>query len=441
VRIAVVGSGISGLTCADRLSRRHDVVLFEADDRLGGHTHTVDVPSAGGIVPVDTGFIVFNARTYPNFLRWLGELGVSAQPSDMSFSVRSDRRDFEYGSTSMNALFSQRRHLVSPRFHRMWRDILRFYREARELLAPGIEVRLEDYLRDRGYSEVFVRDHLLPLVGAVWSSNRDGVRDFPARLLVRFFDHHGFLQRGPGWQWQTVVGGSRRYIAAMLARFRGEVRVGCPVERVFRGSAGPLVKPRAEGAEPFDHVVVACHGDQALALLGQPTSQEHDVLGAFHFQSNDVVLHTDERLMPIRRRTWASWNYHLDDEQAPGPCVTYWMNRLQTIGGPTQYFVTLNRTDKVRPDRVLGRFTYSHPMFNPAAVAAQTRHDELIDHQGVSYCGAYWRNGFHEDGVVSALRVCERLDEIDAMARARSSQRLAGQGSAAVVRPEAGAAL
>jgi predicted NAD/FAD-binding protein len=250
----------------------------------------------------------------------------------MSFSARSDTRDFEYGSASLNALFAQRRHLLSPRFHRMWRDILRFYRESKELLENGREgtellehnheLRLEDYVRDRGYSEAFVSDHLLPLVGAVWSSNREGAREFPARLLVRFFEHHGFLRAGRGLQWLTVAGGSRQYVQAMQARFRGSIRVSSPVERLTRGADGVRVKVRGVEADRFDHVVVACHGDQALALLDTPTQPEREILGAFRFQANDAVLHTDTRLMPRRRRTWASWNYHLDEGDTSGASVT-----------------------------------------------------------------------------------------------------------------------
>ena len=409
MRIAVIGSGISGLVSAHVLSRQHDVVLFEAASRLGGHTHTVDAPFGDTTIPIDTGFIVFNDRTYPNFVRVLNALGVASQPSDMSFSVRSDRRNFEYGSAGLNALFAQRRNLLNPRFHRMWRDVLRFYREARELLEPGSDVRIESYLRTHGYSDAFMNDHLLPLVGAVWSSNRDGARDFPARLLVRFFDNHGFLQRGSGWQWRTVSGGSRQYVEAMRRAFRGQIRLNCPIERVCRSTEATLVKPHGQAAERFDHVIVACHADQALAMIAEPTRAEEDVLGAFAFQQNDVVLHTDENLMPRLRRTWASWNYHLDDDQAGGACVTYWMNRLQGITSETPYLVTLNRRDAVREDRIIGHYTYTHPIFTPEAAEAQMLHDDLIDHHNTSYCGAYWRNGFHEDGVVSALRVCERL--------------------------------
>jgi predicted NAD/FAD-binding protein len=416
VRVAIVGSGVSGLVSADLLSREHDVVLFESESRLGGHTHTVDVLQDGAVVPIDTGFIVFNTHTYPHFVRWLTSLGVAWQPSDMSFSVRSERRDFEYGSAGLNALFAQRRHLFSPRFHRMWRDVLRFYREARELLSSGDEVRLDDYLNERGYSQAFIVDHLLPLVGAVWSSNRAGAREFPARILVRFFEHHGFLRAGQGLQWLTIAGGSRQYVRAMQARFRGTVRLGSPIERIWRDGSQVGVQVRGHEAERFDHVVVACHADQALSLVQDATPSERKLLGAFRFQPNEAVLHTDDRLMPRRRRAWASWNYHLDEDGGDGACaggdgacVTYWMNRLQSIPGPTQYFVTLNRTHAIDPSRIVGRFSYAHPFFTPEAAEAQPRHAEVIDHAGVSYCGAYWRNGFHEDGVISALRVCERL--------------------------------
>jgi uncharacterized protein len=409
MRVAVVGSGVSGLIAAHLLSRQHEVVLFEAAERLGGHTATVDVAAEVGPLAIDTGFIVFNTHTYPNFVRWLRELGVPWQASDMSFSVRSEARDFEYGSASLNALFAQRRHLLSPRFHRLWRDILRFYREARELLEDGEEIAIDRYLRARGYSEAFITDHLLPLIGAVWSSNKEGARAFPARLMIRFFENHGFLRREDGLRWLTVRGGSREYVRAMLARFTGAVRLSSPVERICRAGGLVGVKVQGQDIERFDHAIVACHADHALGLLSRPTRVERDVLSAFAYQPNNVVLHTDESLMPRLRRTWSSWNYHLDEGDATGACVTYWMNRLQALPGRTQYFVTLNRRQAIRPERILREFTYAHPFFTPAAAAAQARHQELIGHDGISYCGAYWRNGFHEDGVVSALRACEPL--------------------------------
>ena len=409
MKIAIIGSGVSGLVCAHLLSPRHDVVLFEADARVGGHVHTVDVADPGGTVAVDTGFIVFNRHTYPSFVRLLDRLGVDAQESDMSFSVRSDRRDLEYGGASLSALYAQRRNVLSPRFNRMVLDVLRFYREARALLDSGPEVELLGWLRDRGYSEAFVEDHILPMVGAVWSSNRDAARTFPARFLARFLDNHGLLQLQDRPTWYTVRGGSRTYVRAILEDFHGELRTGCPVESIRRDDAAVVVKPAAGEAERFDHAIVACHADQALRLLADPSPAERETLGAFPYRRNDVVLHHDERVMPRSRRAWSSWNYHLDDESHEGASVTYWMNGLQRLASPRQYFVTLNRTAAVGPDRALRRLAYEHPVFTPAGVAAQPRHRELIGHRRTSYCGAYWRNGFHEDGVVSALAACKPL--------------------------------
>jgi predicted NAD/FAD-binding protein len=409
MRIAIVGSGVSGLVCAHLLSPRHDVVLLEAEDRVGGHVHTVDVPAPGGPVAVDTGFIVFNARTYPSFLRLLGRLGVGWQETEMSFAVRSDRRDLEYGGQGLDTLYAQRRNLVSPRFHRMVLDLLRFHREARALIDEGPELGLGAWLRERGYSRAFVEDHLLPMVGAVWSSSRAGVEDFPARFLARFLDNHGLLTVNDRPTWRTVRGGSRAYVRALLDAFRGELRTACPVASIRREDRGVVVQPRGARPERFDHVILACHADQALALLADPSPLELATLRAFPFRANDVVLHHDESLMPRRRRVWSSWNYHLDDEAVAGASVTYWMNRLQHLGGERQYFVTLNRSGAIRPDRQIRRLRYEHPVFTAAGVGAQARHQALIDHRRTSYCGAWWGNGFHEDGVASAERVCDRL--------------------------------
>ena len=405
----MVGSGVSGLVSAHLLSPRHDVVLFEADARVGGHVHTVDVAEPGGPVAVDTGFIVFNDRTYPRFIKLLGRLGVASQESDMSFSVRSDRRDLEYGGGSLAALFAQGRNLLSPRFLRMVLDVLRFYREARALADEGPEVGLLAWLRSRGYSEAFVQDHLLPMVGAVWSSSRGGAHDFPARFLARFLDNHGLLQLTGRPAWRTVRGGSRAYVRAILDAFRGEVRTACPVASLRREDGAVVVRAAGGAPERFDHAVVACHADQALRLLEDPSPAERQALSAFPYRRNDVLLHHDERVMPRRRRVWSSWNYHLDDDGQPGASVTYWMNGLQRLAAPRQYFVTLNRPAAVAPERVLRRLEYEHPVFTAAGVAAQARHPELIGHRRTSYCGAYWRNGFHEDGVVSALAACAPL--------------------------------
>jgi predicted NAD/FAD-binding protein len=410
VKIAVVGSGVSGLVCAHLLAPRHDVVLLEADERVGGHVHTIDVPGPAGATAVDTGFIVFNTRTYPSFVKLLRHLGVPSQESDMSLSVRGERRDLEYACESLDTLYAQRRNLLSPRFHRMVLDLLRFYREARQLLEAGPEIELEDWLHQRHYSRAFVEDHLLPTIGAVWSSNREGVRRFPARFLVRFLENHGFLQVSGRPPWLTVRGGSRTYVDAILAGFHGEVRRGCPVASVRREPGGVLVTPRTGAPERFDHVILACHADQALELLADASGEERALLGAFPYRANEVLLHQDEAVMPRRRRAWSSWNYHLDDEARAGACVTYWMNRLQKLRDDRQFFVTLNRGEAVRPERVLRRLEYHHPVFTMAGVKAQERRQAWIDRAGVSCCGAYWRNGFHEDGVVSALDVCRRFE-------------------------------
>jgi len=409
MKIAVVGSGVSGLVCAHLLAPRHDVVLFEADDRVGGHVHTVDVDGPDGRTAVDTGFIVFNRKTYPGFVRLLDRLGVGSQESDMSFSVRSERRDLEYAGGGLGALYAQRRNLLSPRFHRMVLDVLRFYREARALLAEGPEVELVAWLRERGYSRAFVDDHLLPMVGAVWSSSRDGARRFPARFLARFFDNHGFLTVNDRPPWLTVRGGSRAYVRAILDGFRGEVRTRSPVRAVRREEGAVVIRAGDGAAERFDHAIVACHADQALRMLEDPSPAEDRLLSSFPYRANDVLLHDDEGVMPRLRRTWSSWNYHLDDEGRRGASVTYWMNRLQRLPAARQYFVTLNRAEAVRSDRVLRRLVYEHPVFTAVGVGAQARHEELVNHRRTSYCGAYWRNGFHEDGVASAQRVCRRF--------------------------------
>jgi predicted NAD/FAD-binding protein len=416
MRIAVVGAGISGLHATRLVARHHEVVLFEAAPRLGGHTHTVTVREGDRHVPVDTGFIVFNARTYPRFCALLGELGIAHAPSDMSFSVRSERRDLEYASTS---LYSQRRRLLDPRHHRMVLDILRFFRDGKNLLADGAELPLADWLTSRGYSDSFSRDHLLPLVRAIWSTNRETALRFPARFLARFFDNHGFLEAGERLPWLTIPGGARTYVDALRAALPAHVsvRTGAPVDRVVRVQHAVML--RVGGAfERFDQVIMACHADQALALLDAPTPTERAVLGAIPYQKNVAVLHTDQGLMPRHRRTWASWNVHLDDDGQDGACITYWMNRLQPLAAHRQYFVTLNHEAAIDPAHVLGRFEYHHPVFTPAGVAAQARHGELMGARRTFYCGAYWGNGFHEDGVVSAERVADALLDERRLARA-----------------------
>ncbi len=409
MRVAIIGAGISGLTAAHHLQRGHEVVLFEAERRPGGHTHTVDVVEGDRAIPVDTGFIVFNTQTYPHFSRLLAELGVPSCESEMSLSVRSDRRDFEYAGRNLSSLFAQRRRLLSPRFWRMVRDIGRFYREAGELLAEGPEIPILPWLQQRGYSDAFIEDHLLPMLRAVWSANREVALSFPARFLVRFFHNHGFLQLRDAPRWRTIPGGARTYVTALLDSFTGQLRLGLPVRSVRRVEGGAMVSGEGAAAERFDHVVMACHSDQALSLLADPSELERTVLGAVRYQTNEAVLHGDASLMPRLRRAWSSWNVHLDDEGSDGACLTYWMNRLQPLHAERNYFVTLNRTARIRPNLILRTQTWAHPVFTTQGLRGQARHPELIDHRNTSYAGAYWRNGFHEDGVVSALRVVDRL--------------------------------
>lgn len=406
-RIAVIGAGVSGLVAARLLSARHQVTVLEAAPRLGGHTHTVTVPVAGVDYPVDTGFIVFNHRTYPNFTRLLDLLGVPSQPSDMSFSVRCDRIGLEYCGSTLNSLFAQRRNLVRPAFLAMVRDILRFGRDARALLQRADDDRsLERVLRDGGYSRSFVDWYLVPMGAAIWSAQPERLRAMPARFFVRFFHNHGMLDVRNRPVWQVVQGGSRSYVEALVAPLRGRIRTGTPVQRIERIADGVLVTVAGTAApERFDAVVVATHSDQALRLLADPSEAERALLGAIPYQENEVVLHTDHSLMPRRRRAWASWNYHLDGGAGGRAAVTYHMNRLQGLRAPVEFLVTLNRTAAIDPARILRRLTYHHPVFDESGVRAQARLAELNGRRHTWFCGAWQGNGFHEDGVVSALRV------------------------------------
>lgn len=405
MKVAVIGTGISGLVAADRLCRAHEVVLFEAAARVGGHTNTVVVEEAGRPIPIDTGFIVFNTKTYPRFVAWLRELGVAWVSSDMSFGVRSARRDFEYAATSLRSLFAQRRNAVRPAFYRMLVDLVRFYGDAKRAGAADASDALRPWLEARGYSRAFIDDHLMPMTRAVWSADRDTADAFPVAFLARFFEQHGFLELRSRPQWLTIAGGAHSYIRAMLSRFRGTLRTSTPVASLRRERGAILLTTADEGPERFDHIVVACHAPDALRMLDRPSRAEQELLGAFRYQSNVAVLHTDARHMPRRRAAWASWNVDLDAEDVPGAAVTYWMNRLQPLDATVDYFVTLNPRLPVAPNRELARFAYAHPLFTTAAVRAQRDHEVLVAHEGISYCGAYWRNGFHEDGVVSAERI------------------------------------
>jgi predicted NAD/FAD-binding protein len=411
VRIAIIGTGIAGLVAARRLHAQHDLTVYEAAEWIGGHTHTLDVPREdGSTVAVDTGFIVFNRETYPRFCALLSELGIGAQPSDMSFSVSCQASGMEYEGSGWNGLLARRTNALRPSFWRMLRDIVRFYREAPATLAgPDDGATLGEFL-DRGrYSRAFVEQHLVPMASAVWSARPEILRDFPLRFLVRFFENHGFLRLEGRPPWLVVPGGSSRYVERLIEPFRDRIQMRTPVVHLARVPEGVLVRTRQGEERVFERVIVAAHSDQALRMLSDATPREREVLGAFSYQPNDVVLHTDERLMPRARRAWASWNFHRATVPVGLPTVTYWMNRLQSLTEPGEYLVTLNRTAEIDPARILAQFTYHHPIYSLAAFAAQARHAEIDGRHGVHFCGAYWGNGFHEDGVRSAEAVVARI--------------------------------
>ena len=406
--IAIIGTGIAGLTVAHGLHRRHRVTMYEAADWIGGHTHTLDVTVQGRDYAVDTGFIVFNDRTYPNFVRLLDELGVASQPTTMSFSVRCPRTGLEYNGNNLNTLFAQRRNLLRPAFYAMLRDILRFNREAPRLLEHSETPTLGEYLRAHGYGSGFVEHYLVPMAAAIWSAEPARMLEMPAPNFIRFFRNHGLLSLNDRPQWRVIQGGSREYVKRLTAPFRDRIRLACPVRRVRR-LPNRVELVTAAGTESYDQVVFATHSDQALGLLADPGRAERAVLGAIPYQDNSVVLHTDTGLLPRRRLAWAAWNYHLAGPPRQGATVTYNMNLLQGLDAPETFCVTLNHDHAIDPGRILARMHYQHPLFTPAAVAAQARHGEINGVNRTWYCGAYWGNGFHEDGVVSALRVVEGL--------------------------------
>ena len=402
-RIAVIGSGVAGLLAAERLATAHDVVVFEADTRIGGHTHTVTVDGLQGPIAVDTGFIVCNDRTYPGFLGMLDRLGVSTRTSTMSFSVRCERTGLEYNGGSFGQLFAQRSNLLRWSFWAMLRDILRFHRK-----APGFgnsDATLADVLRDGGFGRRFAEHYLVPMMAAIWSAEPERLMAMPARFFVRFFHNHGMLQVDDRPQWYTVTGGSRCYLDPLLRTFRDRIRTGAEVVALHRDPDGVRVQVKGQPPERFDAAVVAAHSDQALRMLANPTADERAVLGAIPYQENEVVLHTDTSLLPKRRAAWAAWNYHIATVPSQRATVTYCMNILQGLPGPEVYCVTLNRTEAIDPAKILRRFVYHHPVFDEAGVAAQERVPSINGPQRTWFCGAWCGFGFHEDAVQSALRV------------------------------------
>ncbi|HLK67562.1 MAG TPA: FAD-dependent oxidoreductase [Bryobacteraceae bacterium] len=416
MRIAVIGSGISGLAAAYYLSRKHEVSLFEKDCRLGGHTNTVTVDSSRGPIAVDTGFIVHNDRTYPNLVRLLSELGVETQPSDMSFAVSCPRTGFEYSSRGLNGFFAQRSNVFRPSQYRLLSEILRFNRTAPQLLnQPGAETAtLGDFLDEGKYQTEFTERYLFPMACAVWSMSFDTIRSFPALTLIRFFDNHGMLGINTHPKWKVIRGGSWKYIPPLTAPYRERIHSDVEIASIARNDSGATLKfrSRPSGAPApmaFDHVVFACHGDQILPLLESPTDQEREVLGNFATSLNATCLHTDSRLLPRRGRSRASWNYNLGRDAQDAVTVTYHMNRLQSLETEEDYCVTLNADGEIDPSKIILQMFYEHPLYTRRALCSQERWSEISGKNRTHFCGAYWFYGFHEDGLNSALRVARAL--------------------------------
>lgn len=410
LNIAVIGSGISGLSAAWLLSKRHDVTVFEASNRIGGHSNTVEFESEAGPIVVDTGFIVYNEITYPNLTAMFQMLGVPTAPSDMSFAVSLDSGAYEYSGGTGFGLFAQKSNLASLRFWSMMRDLMRFYRNAPRDLAMMGGISLDDYLSHNGYGRAFRDDHLYPMAAAIWSTPAMRVGTYPAANFVRFCCNHGLLKLWKRPVWRTVKGGSREYVTRMTSRFADRIRLSTPVKAVQRGSEGVELTDACGGRHIFDDVVIATHADQALRMLEDASGEERRILGAFRYTRNEAVLHGDPAQMPVRRAAWSSWNYIADARCGPSqPSITYWMNRLQPLGAAPPTFVTLNPRRALREETIICREVYEHPVFDLDTDRAQK---ELWSLQGVRntwFCGAFFGSGFHEDGIQAGLAVAEDL--------------------------------
>ena len=422
MKIAIIGSGISGLTAAYTLNKQHDICLYEAADRLGGHTATKEIRVNNKDYAIDTGFIVFNDWTYPNFIKLMNELGVESQPATMGFSVFNPTNGFEYAGTNLATLFAQKRNLFSLNHWRMLKDIVRFNKEALQDLSTGnlqINETLGMYLQRKRYSTAFKEYYLIPMGSAIWSATQGAMLDVPLEFFIRFFKNHGLLNVVNRPQWRVIKGGSKNYIEPMIARFKHKIKLNHPVESVVRNNVD-INKPHSNNAgvsvtargitEHYDQVIFACHSDQALALISDPTPDEQKILRAIKYQSNSVVLHTDSRLLPRKKSTRSSWNYLLQTtKQQSAPILTYSMNILQNIESDIEFCVTLNAIDFIDPKKILGQYEYTHPVFSQEAIAAQQQWHRVNGVNSTWFCGAYWFNGFHEDGVNSALRIVKEM--------------------------------
>lgn len=406
MKVAIIGSGVSGLVAAYLLHEDHDITVFEADSYIGGHTHTIEVKTESGDYAVDTGFIVFNTTTYPNFCSIIDRLGVESQPTSMSFAVRSLADGLEYNGDSLSSFFAQRQNIFKPTVWRILRDMLRFNRQLESVVSQVADNRsLAGFLEEHGYSQEFLDYFVLPMTSALWSAPPAEAGRFPIALFARFFRNHGILNLRNRLQWRVITGGSSRYVDKLVAPFVERIRLDCPVQNIRRFPDRVELVSRA-GSETFDQVILAVHSDQALALLSDPSDLEREVLGPISYQRNEVLLHTDTRVMPTDRRIWASWNYLIPAEPGSSSTVTYDMNILQSIAAPETFLVSLNQNHRIDPAKVLGSYVYHHPAYTPEVPAAQQRHGEISGRNRTHFCGAYWGYGFHEDGVRSAMAVC-----------------------------------
>ncbi len=424
-RIAIIGSGISGLSAAYLLSFDNEVTVFEKDSRLGGHTATVDVENGRESLAVDTGFIVFNNRTYPRFMALLDKIGVGRQPTEMSFSVQNRATGLEYNGHNLDTLFAQRKNLLSPRFWMLVRDILRFNKRCKQLHTEANipDITLGEFLHKEKFSTYFSEHYILPMGAAIWSSSLAEMEKFGLPFFIRFFENHGLLDIKNRPQWYVIPGGSRSYIEPLTASFKERIRLNTTIERIERREHGVQLTLAGGDTESYDELVMACHSDQALALLGEnATASEREILGAIPYSANSVVLHTDTTLLPRHSKAWASWNYQLQPDRNRPASVTYNMNILQGIDSEQTYCVTLNQDESINPDSILNRFVYQHPVFNEKSLAAQTRRPEICGQNHTHYAGAYWYNGFHEDGVHSACDIADRLSSTVRLVTERDTQ-------------------
>ena len=409
-RIAIIGTGIAGNVTAYHLNKSHDITVYEANDYIGGHTHTHEIHMGSEKHQIDTGFIVFNRKTYPNFINLLSKLGVSYQKSDMSFSVACEKTGLEYNGTTLNTLFAQRRNILRPSFHRMIQDILRFNKQSAELLANNDHILLGNYLSENNYSSQFINHYIIPMGSAIWSMSDEQMMSFPAAFFVRFFTNHGMLSVNDRPQWYVIHNGSKSYLDALTSSYKSRIRTNAAVTEIERDQDKVIVRT-SDSEQAFDYVFNACHSDQAYKQLKSPNKIENETIGLMEYQPNEVVLHTDSNLMPKRKLAWAAWNYHLLKEQSDRSTLTYNMNILQSLKSDYTFCVTLNNTARIAPEKILKRLNYDHPLFTQASVNAQSRHREVNGSNRIYYCGAYWRFGFHEDGVVSALTALNHFYE------------------------------